>query len=102
MKERDQRIIDLYRSGSPLKEISKRFKISQGRINQILRVAGVPRDRTGITDRNRFLGVNISSAVKDALKAEADRRGISVSELSSESLKEMLIECGYPLEAAKI
>lgn len=48
------------------------------------------------------LGVNVSKSIKTKLQQEAARRGLSVSLLTVEVLAEMLVECGYPREAAQM
>ncbi len=90
--ERDTRICQLYTSGQTLQEIGTSFKLSRERVRQILRKQGVYRkDRLVVkSDRDEFLGVNISDADKVALRAEAARRGLSMSALTSDLIKDML------------
>ncbi len=99
---RDAELIERYATGETIESLREAYGISHERIYQILRKAGIPRRRQGAEDRDQFLGVNLSESVKDALRAEALRRGISMSALSSDMLRDMLITCGYPLEAEKI
>jgi hypothetical protein len=44
------------------------------------------------SDRDEFLGINISEADKTALREEAARRGISMSALTADLIKDMLKE----------
>lgn len=101
---RNAEICRLYVSGIATPELGRQFKLTRQRIKQILKLAGLHRtDRAYVaSNRDAFLGVDVTPTVKDALRAEAARRGVSMSELSSETLKEMLVECGHPLEAEKI
>src|SRR5678815_4936049 len=102
-EERNHEICDCYINGMTLKDCGKKFKLSPERIRQILRQEGVfkharARPQTyglkqGLVEdssRDEFLGINISEADKDALRAEAKRRGLSMSRLSSDFIKEML------------
>ena len=101
--ERNEEIIRRYKAGDPLEDMCVFFRLTRGRIYQILHMANIPLARqANDADRDQFLGVNLSEPVKDALRAEALRRGVSMSALSSEALREMLTSCGYPLEAEKI
>ena len=101
--QRNELIVQKYQSGHPIEELCLEYKITRSRIFQILKKAGVPRERHGPqVGRDQFLGVNLSEPVKDALRAEANRRGISMSSLSYDMLKEMLITLGYPLEAERV
>lgn len=104
--ERNKELVQRYLAGEPISVLRADYRLTRGRIFQILKQSGVaptrqPRQSSAV-NRDQFLGVNLSESVKDALRAEAERRGISMSALSSEMLKEMLITCGYPLEAEKI
>lgn len=101
-KDRNARLIERYKSGEPLEDLCAAFQLTRGRIYQILKEAGVPKERFGPEGRDQFLGVNLSEPVKDALRAEASRRGVSMSTLSSDLLRDMLLCCGYPLEAEKV
>lgn len=101
--ERNAELVNRYLAGDSTEELRERFKITRTRIYQILKEAGIPKERQqNADDRDQFLGVNLSESVKDALRAEAQRRGLSMSALSSAALREMLVACGYPLEAEKV
>ena len=100
--ERDGEIMRRYTAGEPISALCKSFKLTRGRIYQILK--GVRKERRTATDvpRDMFLGINVSESVKDALLIEANRRGVSMSSLSSKTLREMLVACGYELEAEQV
>jgi hypothetical protein len=100
--ERNAELVQRYASGEAAEALCAAFKISRARLYQILKEAGVPKERYGNNIRDEFLGVNLAGDVKDALRAEAARRGISMSMLSSELLRDMLLCCGYPVEASKV
>lgn len=99
--ERDQHICHEYVDGAAIALLRLKYDLSAERVRQILRKAGVYNPQQQITtDREKFLGVNISEPVKTALKKEAERRGMSMSALTSDVLKDMLEACGYPVEVA--
>jgi hypothetical protein len=100
---RNEKIVQCYVDGCTLQECSARFGISHERVRQILRAAGVfknfraKQQQVGLQEgvvvsdnRDKFLGVNLSETDKAALKNEAERRGISMSMLTSDLIKEML------------
>lgn len=92
---RNIEIIRAYVAGRSISDLEREFQLSRGRLYQILHdIAKVRR----ASERDMFLGVNVSTAVKQALKKEAIRRGISVSSLSSETLQEMLAACGHEVK----
>lgn len=88
--ERDARICLRYQEGTSLEGLSKWYGVSAQRIWQILSRAGVfvARRDGARTDRTAFLGVTISRDTKDALKREADEKGISVSALVSSKVRQ--------------
>ena len=92
MSERNDLICQRYVAGATLQEVGRAFHISNERVRQILRKAGVFKTdrRKEVSDRDVFLGVNVSEADKVALRAEAERRGMSMSMLTSDLIKEML------------
>jgi len=45
--------------------------------------------------RDEFLGVNLTESVKRSLKDEAEKRGLSMSNLTSKTITEMLVSLGY-------
>jgi len=88
--ERNQEIIRLYVNGLTLQECGEHFKLSHERVRQILRKAGVwQRDRK-LTDRDVFLGVNLTEQEKNGVRDEAARRGVSMSVLTADLIKDML------------
>jgi hypothetical protein len=101
---RNETICREYRAGKTLEELGKDHSISRERVRQILRKAGINKqDRhVEVNTRDVFLGLHVSEDVKAALRVEADRRGVTMSELSNNTLSEMLIACGYPLEAEQV
>lgn len=103
MSERNGAICRRYVAGATLQEVSQEFLLSRERVRQILRKAGVFKGdrlrpshlglRDGVVEssaRDVFLGINISERDKVALRAEAERRGISMSALTSDLIKDML------------
>lgn len=91
-EERNKEICQCYINGMTLSECGKKFNLSSERVRQVLRLAGVLKDSRAKqqTDRDEFLGINISETDKVALREEAARRGLSMSRLSSDFIKEML------------
>lgn len=83
--KRDTAICEQYLNGMTLEECGRLYKLRRQRIKQIVKAAGLWRPRTvTVSDRNEFLGVNLSGTDKIALKLEADRRGLSMSALTAE------------------
>ncbi len=87
--------------GKTLEECGQKFGITRERVRQILRKNGIFKAKKtqkvglntkGVVEEGRdvFLGINISESDKRALREEAERRGISMSRLSSDLLKGML------------
>lgn len=103
-EERDAGICKRYRAGDSPAAIAADLGISRGRVIQILRGRGVGRnDRVRPHNgRDEFLGIELEELTKVAIRQEAARRGISMSQLAADTLRGMLIDCGYPLEAEKI
>lgn len=103
---RDDTIRLMYQGGQTLQQLADFYKLSRGRIQQIVKQGNLTRkDRAvqrSMPPREEFLGVNLSESVKDALREEAGRRGMSMSELTSDTLRELLQCCGYPLIAENI
>jgi hypothetical protein len=101
---RDAEICRRYRAGETIAEIRLWAGLSHGRVHQVLRANGVGRNDRPVphNGRDEFLGIELEDLTKVALRQEAKRRGISMSRLSAETIRQMLIDCGYPLEAEKI
>lgn len=97
--ERDDKIVAQYVEGMQVQNIASRHGLSRIRIHQILRKRAVPRR---IAAPDEFLGINLTEPIKDALRVEANKRGITMTRLSASALKQMLIACGYPLEAKEV
>ena len=100
--ERDADLIRRYLGGEPIENLCSEYFLTRSRIYQILKNAGVPKKTRYGNKRDQVIGVNLTEEVKDVLRAEAARRGLTVSTLSSDLLREMLIACGYKLEAEKV
>jgi hypothetical protein len=81
--DRNIEIIRAYVDGQSVSEIQERFGLSRGRLYQILKDIVKVRKSS---ERNQFLGVEVTSTTKKALKEEAKRRGVSVSALVSDTL----------------
>lgn len=88
--ERNDEICRLYIEGASIYDIGPQFKLSHERVRQILRQRGILREDRALSDRDEFLGVNISEQDKDALRAEAARRGLSMSALTADLIRDML------------
>jgi lambda repressor-like predicted transcriptional regulator len=93
---RNDSICAAYQTGLTLAAIGRQFGLSRPRIQQILKKAGVWVPSTK-RRRTEYLGVTMTEQTKAALKVEAEKRGISLSALSDETLKEMLAVCGHRL-----
>lgn len=87
---RNEEICQRYMAGETLKACGDRFGISCMRVKQIVKKAGLWRKRIDAEPRNEFLGVDLSDVDKQALRQEAARRGVSMSLLTSDLIKEML------------
>ena len=105
--ERDADICRLYKGndktpGCTLEQLADRFNLSRERVRQIVKAGGlISSDRFKFDNpKDQFLGLNVTTKVKIALKQEASKRGISVSSLSTPALKKMLAELGYDVGAA--
>src|ERR1017187_101813 len=85
--ERNATIIGHFTAGVTLDALAAEFTISRQRIRQIVRAAGAWKKKT---PRGSFLGVDVTDSTKAALKAEAEKRGVSVSRLTSDTLEQML------------
>jgi hypothetical protein len=85
--ERDAEICTYYLSGAKLSRCASRFRLGRQRVLQILQKAGVWKPYVKST-RTAFLGVKIEGGIKEQLKQEADRQGISVSQLVSSKLQQ--------------
>lgn len=102
---RSDEICRLYTvDGLTMQEIGDLYEVSRERVRQILTRKGIRKqDRPSrpTSCRDEFLGVNISDDVKSALRTEATKRGISMSAMTSEVIKDMLISCGYDVQNAE-
>lgn len=101
--ERDKKICAQFVAGSSLREIATDTELSPEWVRQILRHYGLYKKDRGVKtkpDRDEFLGVNLTEDVKGALRAEAFRYGVSMSEYASDAIREKLIKSGHQLEVA--
>ena len=103
MSERNDSICHRYMQGATIYQIGKEFSLSHERIRQILRKANIYKNFRGTSQhvglsggvvvsdiRDEFLGVNLCEADKTALRQDAKRRGISMSALTADIIKDML------------
>lgn len=96
--ERNARIETLYVGGMTYADIGAVVGVSKARVAQIVKKMGIHRpEKTG--GKDVFLGVNLPPAVKTALKKEADRRGLPMSDFTRETMRDTLMALGYALEA---
>lgn len=79
-----------YMEGETLQSIGNSYGISRMRVKQIVKKAGLWRKRT--REDVEFLGVNLAPGTKDALRAKADERGVSMSKLTNDAITLMLKE----------
>lgn len=89
---RNEELCQMYTAGSTLQTCGEHFKICRERVRQILLKAGVlKRERvTKKSDREAFLGVNLSPTAKKALKTKAGEKGVSMSKMVSDKIDEMV------------
>jgi hypothetical protein len=84
---RNIEIIRAYLAGRTMSDLARDYNLTRGRIYQILKdIAKVRR----ASERDAFLGVNVTSDTRDALKRVAKERGVSVSKLASDALDEVV------------
>lgn len=88
--ERDMMICNLYLSGESVKEIGKLANLSRQRVYQIVRGAGVQKPETAHLNREELVGVVMSEDDKRALRAEAEKKGVSMSKWTLDLIKEKL------------
>ena len=92
--DRDKEICKQYVGGMKVNDLADQNEISPERVRQILRKAGVFRKDPVVarTGRNAFLGVMVTKDEKAFLKEVAEKRGLSVSALTSDMIKKLLEE----------
>ncbi len=96
--ERNERICALYLKGITVSKLARIYKLSRPSIYAILEASNIQtRGVECSTNRQDFLGVKVNQTVKDALLVEANKRDVSMAELTSNILSEMLTACGYPI-----
>lgn len=87
--QRNQELTTAYRAGTSLQALEQLFTLKRQRIKQILSAAGLwePRVKSG---RNKFVGIVVTEGTKDKLTKHAKAKGVSVSQLSSDALDELV------------
>jgi hypothetical protein len=100
LDSRDKDICALYMEGKSLAECGLKYGIGRQRVKQIVEKAGLWREPKPVplSGRDELLGVLISDDDKKTLRAEARRRGISMSEMTAEWIKNKLAELGTVVE----
>lgn len=89
MQQRDADIAAYYQAGHSIVECGRRYGLKRQRVLQILKAAEVWKPYVK-GDRTQFLGVSVSEPAKAALKQKAEEQGISVSQLTANTIDEML------------
>jgi hypothetical protein len=83
--ERNAEICKYYSEGHTVPQCCLKFSLKRMRIQQILKKAGLWRPHEK-SRRDKFLGVAVTTATKDALSKKATEEGVSVSKLTSDAL----------------
>jgi DNA-binding transcriptional regulator LsrR (DeoR family) len=88
---RNLEICRRYLTGQTQKDIATAMHISRARVSQVLSDADISKeDSPHRTNRDAFLGVELTADVKEAFRLEAERRSKSMSELASELIQNSL------------
>lgn len=99
--ERNEEICRLYQEGMSLRELFERGfpntsngrPVSRERIRQILKKAGIwkkPQTSHPTSERVAFLGVDLTTETKDALKVKAQEEGKSMSRMASDAIEDLV------------
>ena len=90
-EKRDDEIVAYYLEGHKLAQCASKFALGRQRIQIILENKGVwkPYVRSG---RDKHLGVTVTQETKDALIEKAEEKGISVSQLVSDTLEAVVAD----------
>lgn len=85
---RDAAMVAYYDKGAKtLRQIASHFRIGRQSVLNILKAQdawmGHPHPKNG---RTQFLGISVKPETRDAVKIEAERRGVSASEVADEAL----------------
>lgn len=88
--ERDMMICNLYLSGSSIKEIGTLSNLSRQRIYQIVKQYDLERPAASHLNREQIVGVVIDEDDKKALRAEAEKQGVSMSKWTLNLIKDKL------------
>jgi hypothetical protein len=98
-EERNGQICALYKEGLTQVELGKRFGLSAFWIAYILKKAGITRDDRPVPPRRpKFTGIHLSEGVKEAMRQEAQRDGVSMSAFISALVVKELKERGINYE----
>lgn len=92
---RDQEIVVCYRAGNSQHKIAETFGLTRGRVQQILKAAGITaadNPNTPDGDRRAFIGCHVTPHMREAFEIEAKRRGRSMSGIAAELIEAFLIE----------
>lgn len=93
---RNIKLIKDYHTQKPIKDLLAHYGITRGRLYQILAEnKDSPNRLPHRTNRDHFLGVEISESVKKALRRKARQEKISVSLLVSDILETVLSAVKY-------
>lgn len=87
--ERNAAIYEEYKKGVTIEDLCRKYRISRQWLHKILR-KGKLGPREVFVGRDAFLGVNINEGTKNQVKKLADKRGVSVSALADEALREFV------------
>lgn len=99
----EEAVCKMYRQGMSLRKIGEKLGYTGEGIRVALLRNGVTfadkkQSEIPLNKADSFLGLFVEPDVKKALKEEAIRLDVSVSALTREPLRKMLIEKGYELE----
>lgn len=99
MRQRNAAICEFYKTGASPAQCGKRFGLKHLRVKQIVKAAGIWRERPQheSNERDAFLGIDISTDDKEALLIAAARTNTSMSALSSKWIREKLANLHPPL-----
>lgn len=76
-----------------LQQIGELFGLSKERVRQIVKTAGFNQAhrRQTQTPQRVYLGIGVASHVKEMMRREAEKQGISLSELTGQALEQSLV-----------
>ncbi len=94
LTKRDHDICQRVATGEPVAQIAATYGIDPHRVYQILKEQGhrLPRrSATRLSGRSAYLGGFVSTAVDASVRHEAKTRGISLSQVTDETLAQELL-----------